>query len=33
MRSHLFMLKAGLCVSLVWFFAQWTYNTSLAYTR
>ncbi|CAM9482215.1 unnamed protein product [Ectocarpus sp. 12 AP-2014] len=32
MRSHLFMLKAGLCVSLVWFFAQWTYNTSLAYT-
>lgn len=33
LKSHLFMLKISLSLSLVWFVAQWTYAGSLSYTR
>ncbi|CAM9941352.1 unnamed protein product [Ascophyllum nodosum] len=32
LRSHMFMFKIALSLSIVWFLAQWSYVTSLAHT-
>lgn len=33
LRSHQFLIRVGLVLAPVWFFAQWTYVSSLAETR
>ena len=33
LKSHLFMAKISLSLSVIWYFSQWSYATSLGYTR